>query len=151
MKKESLLALVCSYILLMHFFSDYMDTHSSVKLQFLPYLLVWKIITCIEYQLTYTYIIISTFTSVFPYGVDGIRSSRPVSLPSFITFRVQDAKLDLCPQGKAEVRILDFKTTWSEFQRPSQTAAERGKAKLCTLNFRTTWSEFQKPSQTATK
>ena len=31
----------------------------------------------------------------------------------------------------------------------SQTAAERGEAKLCILNFKTTWSEFQKPGQTA--
>ena len=26
-------------------------------------------------------------------------------------------------QGEAKLRILDFKTTWSEFQRPSQTRA----------------------------
>ena len=45
--------------------------------------------------------------------------------------------------GKAELYILDFKTTWSEFQKPSQTAAERGEAKLRILNFKTTWSEFQ--------
>ena len=32
---------------------------------------------------------------------------------------------------------------------PSWTAAERGKAKLCMFNFKTTRSEFQKPSQTA--
>ena len=30
----------------------------------------------------------------------------------------------------------------SEFQNPSQTAAEQGEAKLRTLNFKTTWSEF---------
>ena len=29
---------------------------------------------------------------------------------------------DRCRRGEAEVRILDFKTTWSEFQKPSQTA-----------------------------
>ena len=52
-------------------------------------------------------------------------------------------------RGVAELRILDFKTTWSEFQKPSQTAAERGVAKLRILDFKTTWSEFQKPSQTA--
>ena len=39
-----------------------------------------------------------------------------------------------------EVRILDFKTTWSEFQKASQTAAKRGEAKLRILNFKTTWS-----------
>ena len=51
-------------------------------------------------------------------------------------------------RGEAELRILDFKTTWSEFQKPSPTTAERGKAKLRILDFETTWSEFQKPSQT---
>ena len=34
---------------------------------------------------------------------------------------------------------------------PSQTAAEQGVAKLCILDFKTTWSEFQKTSQTATQ
>ena len=48
-------------------------------------------------------------------------------------------------RGEAELRILDFKTTWSEFQKPSQTAAERGEAELRILDFKTTWSEFQKP------
>ena len=38
---------------------------------------------------------------------------------SWVTLRAQ---LDYCRQGEAEVRILDFKTTWSEFQMPSQTA-----------------------------
>ena len=52
-------------------------------------------------------------------------------------------------RGEAELRILNFKTTWSEFQKPSQTAAERGEAELRILNFKTTWSEFQMPSQTA--
>ena len=47
------------------------------------------------------------------------------------------------------VCILNFKTTWSEFQRASQTAAERGEAELRILNSKTTWSEFQMPSQTA--
>ena len=48
-------------------------------------------------------------------------------------------------QGEAELRIFDFKTTWSEFQKPSQTATERGEAELRILDFKTTWSEFQKP------
>ena len=43
------------------------------------------------------------------------------------------------------MRILDFKTTWSEFQKESQTATKRGEA----LYLKTTWSEFQKPCQTA--
>ena len=36
----------------------------------------------------------------------------------------------------------------SEFQKPSQTAAERGEAELRILYFKTTWSEFQKASLT---
>ena len=47
-------------------------------------------------------------------------------------------------QGKAELRIFNFKTTWSEFPKPSQTAATRGEAELRILNFKTTWLEFQK-------
>ena len=42
--------------------------------------------------------------------------------------RVPDAKSDCSRRGEAEVRIINFKTTWSEFP----------------------WSEFQQPSQTAT-
>ena len=56
---------------------------------------------------------------------------------------------DRCRQGEAEVHILDFKTTWSEFHKPSQTVTERGEDKLCRLNFKTTWSEFQMSCQTA--
>ena len=41
-------------------------------------------------------------------------------------------------QGKAEVRVLDFKTTWSEFQKASKTATELDKAKLHILDFQTT-------------
>ena len=56
---------------------------------------------------------------------------------------------DRCRRGKAELHILNFKTTWSEFQKGSQTAAERGEAKLRILDFETTWSEFQKACQAA--
>ena len=56
--------------------------------------------------------------------------------------RVPDAKSDCSGRGEAEVRILNFKTTWSEFQKASQTAAERGEAELRILNFKTTWAEF---------
>ena len=38
---------------------------------------------------------------------------------SWVTLRPQ---WDCCCRGEAEVRILDFKTTWSEFRMPSQTA-----------------------------
>ena len=64
----------------------------------------------------------------------------------WVTLRPQS---DHCRRGEAKVRILNFKTTWSEFQKLGQTATERGKAELHTLDFKTTWSEFQKPSQTA--
>ena len=49
------------------------------------------------------------------------------------------------------VCILNFKTTWSEFQKASKTAAERVEAELRILDFKTTWSEFQKASQIAAK
>ena len=38
---------------------------------------------------------------------------------SLVTLRPQ---WDCCSRGEAKVHILDFKTTWSEFQMPSQTA-----------------------------
>ena len=53
----------------------------------------------------------------------------------WVTLRPQ---LDPCHQDEAEVCILDFKTTWSEFQKASQTATEQGKAKLRILDFKTT-------------
>ena len=67
---------------------------------------------------------------------------------SWVTLRPQ---WDRYRQGEAEVRLLNFKTTWSEFQKTSQTAPEQGEAELCILYFKTTLSEFQKPSQTATE
>ena len=56
-----------------------------------------------------------------------------------VTLRPQS---DCCRRGEAKVRILDFETTWSEFQMSSETAAMRGETKLRILNFKTTWSEF---------
>ena len=41
-----------------------------------------------------------------------------------VTLRPQS---DCCHRGEAEVGILDFKTTWSEFQMPSQTAPAEAK------------------------
>ena len=66
----------------------------------------------------------------------------------WVTLRPQS---DHCRRGEAEVRIFNFKTTWSEFQKGSQTATQQGKAEQCIFNFKTTWSEFQRPSQTATE
>ena len=43
---------------------------------------------------------------------------------SWVTLRAQ---LDCCRRGEAEVRIIKFKTTWSEFQMPSQTAPAEAK------------------------
>ena len=51
---------------------------------------------------------------------------------SWVTLRPQS---DRHRQGEAEVYILDFKTTCSEFQKPYQTAATRGEAELCTYNL----------------
>ena len=42
--------------------------------------------------------------------------------------RVPDAKSDCSRRGEAEVRIINFKTTWSEFHLPSQS---RSKAVVC--------------------
>ena len=67
---------------------------------------------------------------------------------SWVTLRPQ---WDRYRRGEAKVRLLNFKTTWSEFQKTSQTAPEQGEAELCILYFKTTLSEFQKPSQTATE
>ena len=49
---------------------------------------------------------------------------------SWVTLRPQS---DCSRRGEAEVRIFNFKTTWSEFQKPSQTAATLGIKKLCVL------------------
>ena len=43
---------------------------------------------------------------------------------SWVTLRTQ---WDCCRRGEAEVRILNFKTKWSEFQMPSQTAPAEAK------------------------
>ena len=43
-------------------------------------------------------------------------------------------------EAKAEIRLLNFKTTWSEFEKASQTATKQGEAELQILNFKTTWS-----------
>ena len=58
--------------------------------------------------------------------------------------RVPKGSLTAAERGEAELRILNFTTTWSEFQKASLTAAERGEAKLRILDFKTTWSEFQR-------
>ena len=43
---------------------------------------------------------------------------------SLVTLRAQ---LDCCRRGEAEVHIIKFKTTWSEFQIPGQTALAEAK------------------------
>ena len=54
-------------------------------------------------------------------GVVSVKSEKHAS---WVTLRPQ---WDCCCQGEAEVRIIDFKTTWSEFQMPSQTAPAEAK------------------------
>ena len=49
--------------------------------------------------------------------------------------RVPEAKSECSRRGEAEVRIFNFKTTWSEFQEASQTATERGEAELRLFNL----------------
>ena len=39
-------------------------------------------------------------------------------------------------RGEAKLRMLDFKTTWSEFQEPCQTAATQSKAELGIYNLK---------------
>ena len=75
--------------------------------------------------------------------LEGTKSEKNAS---WVTLRPPS---DCCRLGEAKVLILDFQTTWSEFQKPSQTTAGRGEAELRILDFKTTWSEFQKASQTA--
>ena len=67
---------------------------------------------------------------------------------SWVTLRPQ---WDRYRQGETKVCLLNFKMTWLEFQKTSQTAPEWSEAELCTLYFQTTLAEFQKPSQTATE
>ena len=52
----------------------------------------------------------------------------------WVTLRPQS---DRCCRGEAKVRILNFKTTWSEFQKASQTTTEatRGEAELRVYNL----------------
>ena len=59
-----------------------------------------------------------------------------------------ESQSNLYHRGEAEVHILNFKTTWSVFQKESQTATEQGEAELPIFNFEITWLEFQKHIQT---
>ena len=52
---------------------------------------------------------------------------------SWVTLRPQ---WNCCRRGEAEVRILDFKTTWSEFQMPSQTAPTEAKPRCVYSNLK---------------
>ena len=104
------------------------------------------VVEIIKFSLVmHIYIIISTFTSVC--SSPGPVLSFPSHLRASLHLEVQEPNQTTAEQGKVELRILNFKTTWSEYQKPSHTAAEQGKAKLCILNFKTTWSELQKPIQ----
>ena len=52
--------------------------------------------------------------------------------------RVPKTSLIAAVRGEAELHILDFKTTLSEFQKASQIVTEQGKAKQCILDFKST-------------
>ena len=41
-------------------------------------------------------------------------------------------------RGKAELSIFNFRSTWSEFQKASQTVTEEGNAELRIFDFKTT-------------
>ena len=43
---------------------------------------------------------------------------------------------DHCRRGEAEVRIFDFQTTWTQFQKHCQTTATLGEAELCRDNLK---------------
>ena len=58
---------------------------------------------------------------------------------SWVTLRPQ---WDRCRQGKAKVRILNFKTTWSEFQMPSQTAPAEAKPRCVYSNLKPLGQSF---------
>ena len=93
--------------------------------------ILWLFLHCIfisVMKFLLIYITISTFTSVCPYGIVRRRRRRRPSRPV------------LSRPVPSHFRFLSC----SEFQKPSQTAAERGEAELRILDFKTTWSEFQK-------
>ena len=50
--------------------------------------------------------------------------------------RVSEAQSDCCRRGEAEVRILNFKTTWSEIQKASQTATKQREGKVRIYNLK---------------
>ena len=60
-----------------------------------------------------------------------------------------DVESDRHPLGKAWPCVFNFKTTCSQFQQPSLTAATQGEAELRIIDFKNIWSEFQKPCQIA--
>ena len=60
--------------------------------------------------------------------------------------RVPEAKFNATKQGKAKLRVLDFKTIWSKFQKPYQTAVRQCKAERSIFNLKETsppqsWSQ----------
>ena len=44
-------------------------------------------------------------------------------------------KSDCCCQGEAKGHILDYKTTWIQLKKPSQTAAVQGEAEQRLYNL----------------
>ena len=101
---------------------------------------------------TTIYITISTFKSVCPSACLSVGKTYEFPIPavasqnvtnkscfvcvmsekyaSWVTLRTQ---WDRCQRGEAEVRIINLKTTWSEFQMPSQTAPAEAKPRCVYL------------------
>ena len=87
----------------------------------------------------FIYITISTYMSVCPYGVGGVRRRHVTSHFRFLSCtEFLKPSQTAAERGEAELRILDFKTTWSEFQKASQTATKQGNDELRILDFKTT-------------
>ena len=76
------------------------------------------------------------------------RRSCPTSNFHHIQSSRSPVRLLLSEAKPSYVHILNFKATWSEFQKASQTVTKQDKAKFHILKFKTTLSEFQKPCQT---
>ena len=80
-------------------------------------------------------LILTSVVSQYVINKSSLVCVRSEKYAFWVTLRSQS---DCCRRGEAEIRILDFKTTWSEFQKASQTVTKLGKAELCITNFKTT-------------
>ena len=95
-------------------FLDKLQKHNKSTLQFQPSYLSVRPVT-----LPISEIVSQNFTNK-----SCLARVKNEKYTSWVTIRPQ---WDCCCRGEAEVRIIDFKTTWSEFQMPSQTAPAEAK------------------------